>query len=110
MAFAPAETLSNEILDVLASSPSAEQLVNYQPPIALQQRRSELLEKNRASGLRDVEPTELDELVRINRFMSRLKLKACKRLSACVSPTYVLSFTSCPTRVQCSPTSRPISR
>ena len=80
MALAPLETLFDEILDFLASSPSAEQLVTYQPPIALQQRLSELLEKNRSSGLSEAEQRELDEFLRMNRFMSRLKLKARKRL------------------------------
>jgi preprotein translocase subunit Sec63 len=82
MAFAPAETLFDEILEFLASSPSAEQLVNYQPPVALQQRLSELLDKNRSGGLSKAEQQELEEFLRMNRFMSRLKLKARKRLSA----------------------------
>lgn len=51
MAFAPAETLFDEILEFLASSSSAEQLVDYQPPVPLQQRLSELLDKNRSGGL-----------------------------------------------------------
>lgn len=81
MALAPAETLFDEILDFLASSPTAEQIVNYQPPIVLQQRLSELLDKNRSGGLSEAEQSELDEFLRMNRFMSRLKLKARKRLS-----------------------------
>ena len=46
--------------------------------IALQQRLSELLEKNRTVGLNQA---ELDEFLRMNRFMSRLRLKARLRLS-----------------------------
>jgi hypothetical protein len=84
MAFASAESLFDEILDFLASSPSGEQLVNYQPPVALHQRLSELLDNNRSSGLSEVEQTELDEFLRMNRFMSRLKLKARKHLNAWV--------------------------
>jgi hypothetical protein len=80
MAFAPTEALFDEILDFLASSPTAEQLVNYQPPVALQQRLSELLDKNRSDGLTETERIDLDEFLRMNRFMSRLKLKARKRL------------------------------
>lgn len=80
MAFAPVETLFDDIMEFLASSPSAEQLVNYQPPAVLQQRLSELLEKNRRDRLGDAEREELDEFLRMNRFMSRLKLKARQRM------------------------------
>jgi len=48
MSFVVAEALFDEVLDFLASSLTAEQLVNYQPPTALQQRLSELLQKNRS--------------------------------------------------------------
>lgn len=82
MALAPAEALFDEILDFLASSPNAEELVNYQPPVVLQQRLSELLDKNRTKGLSDIESAELDEFLRMNRFMSRLRLKARKRLNS----------------------------
>lgn len=82
MALAPADTLFDEILDFLAASPTAEQLVNYQPPTTLQQRLSELLDKNRSTHLTEAERSELDEFLRLNRFMSRLKLKARKHLSA----------------------------
>jgi len=82
MAVAPADTFFDEILDFLAASPTTEQLVAYQPPVALQQRLSELLDKNRSSGLSEAEQSELDEFLRLNRFMSRLKLKARKHLPA----------------------------
>ncbi len=45
MAFAPSDTLFDEILDFLASTPSPEQIIAYQPPEALQQRLSDLVEK-----------------------------------------------------------------
>jgi hypothetical protein len=80
MVLAPAEELFDEILDFLASSPSTEELVNYQPPVTLQQRLSELLAKNSATALTDEESAELNEFLRMNRFMSRLRLKARKRL------------------------------
>ena len=50
MAFAPTETFFDDILEFLASSPTATQIVNYQPPTALQQRLSELLEKIKRFG------------------------------------------------------------
>jgi preprotein translocase subunit Sec63 len=80
MTSAPAELLFDEILEFLASSPTAEQIVGYQPPVALQQRLSDLLERNRSARLSDDEQKELDEFLRMNRLMSRLKLKARKRL------------------------------
>jgi len=55
MAVAPAETLFDDILEFLAASPTAEQIVNYQPSVALQQRLSELLDKNRTVRLTEVE-------------------------------------------------------
>lgn len=79
MAFAPTETFFDDILEFLASSPTAAQIVDYQPPLALQQRLSELLEKNRTVRLTEAEQHELSEFVSMNRFMSRLRLKARQR-------------------------------
>ncbi len=82
MAMAPPEVPFDEILEFLASSPTADQLVSYQPPIALQQRLSELLDKKRSSELSAAEQNELDEFLCWNRLMSRLKLKGRKRLAS----------------------------
>jgi hypothetical protein len=82
MEFAPAETLFDEILEFLAASPSAEAIVSYQPPVALQQRLSVLLDRNRSSGLSESDQKELEEFLRMNRLMSRLKLKARKHLKS----------------------------
>lgn len=82
MTFVAAEALFDEVLDFLASSPTAEQIVNYHSPVALQQRLSELLQKNRNVRLADAEEEELQEFLRMNRFMSRLKLKARLRLES----------------------------
>ena len=81
MSFVAAEALFDELIEFLASSPSAEQLVAYQPPVALQQRLSELLDKNRSVRLTSAEEAELQEFLRMNRFMSRLRLKARLRLT-----------------------------
>ena len=80
MAFAPTDTLFDTVLDFLASTPTPEQIIAYQPPEPLQQRLSELLAQNRSGGLSATEQTELDEFLRMNRFMSRLKLKAQHKL------------------------------
>ena len=82
MAFAPTDTLVDTVLDFLASTPTPEQIIAYQPPDALQQRLSELLAQNRSGGLNSAEQTELDEFLRMNRFMSRLKLKARHKLAS----------------------------
>ena len=82
MAYAPTDTLFDEILDFLASTPSPTQIIDYTPPETLQRRLSELLAKNRASQLSEAEQVELDEFLRMNRFMSRLKIKARQKLTA----------------------------
>ena len=82
MAFASTETLFDDILDFLASTPSPVQIIEYKPPEALQDRLSELLAKNRTGQLSETEQTELDEFLRMNRFMSRLKIKARQKLTA----------------------------
>jgi hypothetical protein len=76
MTFAAIESLFDEILEFLASTPTPEQIIEYKPPENLQQRLSALLDKNRTSRLSEAEEDELQEFLRMNRFMSRLKLKA----------------------------------
>lgn len=80
MGYAPTDTLFDEILDFLASTPSPERIIAYEPPAVLQQQLSDLLAKNRAGALSDTEQVELDEFLRMNRFMSRLKIKARQKL------------------------------
>lgn len=81
MALAAIESLFDEILEFLASTPTPEQIIAYRPPEDLQQRLSSLLEKNRLGRLSGSEADELDEFLRMNRFMSRLKLKAKTKVS-----------------------------
>jgi hypothetical protein len=92
MALAPTETFFDEILEFLASSPTPTQIVDFQPPVALQQRLSEMLEKNRTVRLTEADRHELAEFVSMNRFMSRLKLKARQRLHECGRPTSVRHY------------------
>ena len=70
----------DEIITFLASSPSTEQLIAYKPPEHLQTRMSELLDKNQQDTLSEEEQRELDEFLRMNRFMSRLQAKAKQNL------------------------------
>lgn len=81
MAFAPTDTLFDTVLDFLASTPTPEQIIAYQPSEALQQRLGALLDQNREGTLTSVEQNELEEFLRMNRFMSRLKLKARQKLA-----------------------------
>ena len=82
MTSASVQTIFDEIIEFLASSPSAEDLVNYQPSSMLQQRLDVLMDKNRSKGLSSEEQAELDEFLRMNRLMSRVRLKARQRLQA----------------------------
>ena len=79
---APPATLFDDILDFLSSSPTPEQIVAFEPPAHLQERLSDLLARNRESQLAPQEQAELDEFLDMNRFMSRLKLRARKKISA----------------------------
>jgi hypothetical protein len=81
MTYAPTDTLFDDILDFLASTPTPAQIIDYQPSEMLQQRLSELLAKNRTGQLAEPEQIELDEFLRMNRFMSRLKIKARQKLA-----------------------------
>jgi len=82
MTVAPPGTLFDEIIDFLASAPTSEQIIAFEPPATLQQRLSELLEHNRQGSLSPEQRDELDEFLRMNRFMSRLKLKTRQKLTA----------------------------
>ena len=72
----------DELITFLASSPSAKEIVEYRPPEKLQARMSELLDRNRRDSLSTEEQSELDEFLRMNRFMSHLKAKAKQNLGA----------------------------
>lgn len=81
MFLAQAESLFDDILEFLATSPSAEELVAYQPPEHLQARLDDLLHKNRTAHLTQAEAEELQAFLQMNRFMSRLRLKARQHLT-----------------------------
>ena len=65
-----------QVLDFLATGPSAQEIVRFRPSVAAQQRFSELLELNRRRTLTLEETEELDHYVRIDRMVSLLKAKA----------------------------------
>lgn len=71
-----------QVLDFLATGPSAQEIVRFRPSVAAQQRFSELLEFNRQRPLTLVESEELDHYVRIDRMISLLKAKAYNHIDA----------------------------
>lgn len=81
MAFATPTSIFDEVFDFLASSPSTDAIVIYEPPITLQQRFSALAEQNRLGEISSSEREELEEILRLNRFVSRIKLRARLKLS-----------------------------
>jgi len=78
----PSPALFDSILDFLASTPTPEQIVAYQPSEALNQRLHELLDKNQRETITEAERAELDEFLRMNHFLKMLKIKARHKLAA----------------------------
>jgi len=76
----PSAVLFDEILDFLASTPTLEQIIQFEPPEDLQQQLEILLEHNRQGTLTSEDQDELDEFLRMDRFLSRLKLRARRKL------------------------------
>lgn len=70
------------VLEFLTSNPSPQAVIDFKPTPAVQERISELLEKNREGQLTPAEAAELDEYVRIDTAISLLKARAFKELKA----------------------------
>jgi len=64
------------ILEFLASNPSPEAIREFKPTPQMQERISELLEKNRTNQRTPIESAELDEYERIEHFVRMLKIHA----------------------------------
>jgi hypothetical protein len=75
-------TITDAVLDFLASTPTPEQIVAYQPSKALQGRLRALLNKKHNGGLTAEEQAEFDEFSQINHFMSLLKARARQKLES----------------------------
>ena len=80
MAIPTPTTAFDEIITFLASAPSAGAIIAFRPPEQLQARMHDLMQKNRADSLSLEEEAELDEFLRMNRFMSRLQAKTKQTL------------------------------
>ncbi len=70
------------VLEFLASTPSPETILNFKMTAAMQERISDLLEKNREGQLTPAESAELDEYVRIDNLISLLKTRTFRALKA----------------------------
>ncbi len=81
MAVAPTQNLLEEITNFLATAPSAEQIIDFKPSAALDQRLHDLLDRNSAGELDSDEQQELDEFLLMSHFLKMLKLKARLRLA-----------------------------
>ncbi len=75
-------TITDAVLDFLASTPTPEQIVAYQPSKVLQGRLRALLNKKLSGGLTPEEQAEFDEFTQINHFMSQLKARARQKLES----------------------------
>jgi len=69
-----------QVLDFLAGSPSAQEIINFRPSREAQRRFSELVEINRQRPLTLAESEELDHYIRIDQMVSLLKAKAYHHL------------------------------
>jgi hypothetical protein len=68
-------SITEEILDFLASAPSAAEILAFKISDDLDYRLHELLDKNSEGNLTAEEHTELDEFLQMGDFFSSLKIR-----------------------------------
>ena len=68
--------LHNEVIEFLASGPSAQSVVAFRPSAEAQTRVAELLDKNRAGLLTADEQSELDQYESLDYLMTLIKARA----------------------------------
>lgn len=81
MSVAPASHLLEEITSFLAAAPSAEAIIAYVPPAALDERLHYLLDQNSRDEITSTEQDELDEYLLLSHFLKMLKLKTRLKLT-----------------------------
>ncbi len=69
-----------ELIDFLTSTPTPEAILAFQPSDRLEQRLSDLLERNQQTMLTNEERVELDEFLRMNHFVNMLKIRVRQKL------------------------------
>ena len=78
----PSNEVYRYVLEFLATDPSPQEILDFCITPAMQERASDLLEKNRSDQLTPAESVELDEYVYINDLISLLKARTLKMLKA----------------------------
>lgn len=73
--------LHSEVIDFLASGPSSQRIIDFQPSEDVTARVSELLNKNRASTLTAAENAELDQYEILDYLLTLVKARARFNLS-----------------------------
>ncbi len=71
----------DEIVDLLTSCPSPEEILSFKPSEKMQNSVSQLLEKKRNDNLTEEERHELEHFMIIEHLMRVAKLRAKKRLA-----------------------------
>jgi hypothetical protein len=72
----------DEIILLLSSGASPEEIVRYKPSLQLQERFSQLLNFNKQRSLSDEEKAELDHYLTLEHIMRLAKIHARRHLSA----------------------------
>jgi hypothetical protein len=80
MALVQSPPVFAELIEFLASTPSHEAILAYKASEELQARLSYLLDKNRNDALSSEENAELDEMLRLDHFVTMLKISVRKKL------------------------------
>jgi hypothetical protein len=73
--------LPNEVIDFLATGPSAQAIVAFHPSAEAQARVAELLDKNRTGLLTTEELAELDRYENLDYFFTLVKARARQRMA-----------------------------
>ena len=68
-------SIIGEVVNLLATTPSREKILNFHPSAKIQRRATELLHKNREGTLTDEDREERKEFSQIESFMRLLKAK-----------------------------------
>ncbi len=71
----PANWLTEEIANFLASCPSHEQLLRYRPSLPIKERARELLEKSKSGRITADEQWELDQFEHAEMLMQLIKAR-----------------------------------
>ncbi|MHB8626540.1 MAG: hypothetical protein ACYDBJ_07740 [Aggregatilineales bacterium] len=76
MATVPVNSLLDEVIDFLVSSPTLEQIVNFHASDVIQAHVSELLDRKRNAMITAAEMDEMEEISCLNHFVTILKARA----------------------------------